>query len=53
MQIKNALLSRGLYAFDRFMRMDVYKAVLDDRIHCAEDFLRFYAKTVTNGTRRL
>lgn len=37
--IKRGLLERGLYAFDKFRSMDVYRAVLKERIQSIHEFL--------------
>ncbi len=39
-QIKKDLIDQGLYSFDRYTSMDVYKAVLEDSIMSAEAFLQ-------------
>lgn len=40
--IKRGLLERGLYAFDKFRSMDVYRAVLEEDIHHINAFLERY-----------
>lgn len=41
--IKQGLLERDLYAFDRFRSMDVYRAVLEEDIRNIDEFLKRYA----------
>lgn len=40
--IKQALIRRGLYAFDQYRSMDVYKAVMDMGVTSVEEFLARY-----------
>ncbi len=40
--IKRGLLDRGLYAFDKFHSMDVYRAVLEERVGDIDEFLERY-----------
>lgn len=42
MQIKRELIRRGLYAFDQYKSMDVYQAVLENRVMNTEEFLQLY-----------
>lgn len=37
--IKKYLMAHGLYAFDKYTSMDVYRAVIEDNISTPEDFL--------------
>lgn len=39
MRIKEELIARGLYGFDKYTSMDVYRAVLEQRIRSAEELL--------------
>ena len=41
-EIKQKLISNGLYSFDKYTSMDVYKAVLDLGIENTEDFLKHF-----------
>lgn len=43
-QMKKDLITQGLYSFDKYTSMDVYKAVLEDEIMSAEEFLLRYIK---------
>lgn len=40
--IKRGLLDRDLYAFDKFRSMDVYRAVLEERVGDIDEFLERY-----------
>ena len=40
--IKRGLLDRGLYAFDKFRSMDVYRAVLEEQVGDIDEFLERY-----------
>ena len=42
--IKQGLIKRELYSFDKFHSMDVYRAVLDMDIHTIDEFLERYPK---------
>ena len=42
--IKRALIERGLYAFDKYGSMDVYRAVLEEKIKTVEEFLERYGR---------
>lgn len=42
--IKQELMRRGLYSFDKFHSMDVYRAVLDMNVRDIDEFLERYAK---------
>lgn len=42
--LKRELLARGLYSFEKFHSMDVYKAVLEQGIRDISDFLQKYEK---------
>lgn len=45
LEIKEELIRRGLYSFDQYRSVDVYKAVLDEGMETVEEFLaRFDAK---------
>ena len=41
--MKRGLLARGLYSFEKFCSMDVYRAVLEENIQTIERFLERYA----------
>jgi len=41
-RIKSELLRRGLYSFEQYRSVDVYKAVLEDRVTSVEEFLSRY-----------
>lgn len=43
MEIKRGLMERGLYSFEKFCSMDVYKAVLEENIQTIEGFLARHA----------
>lgn len=43
-QIKKDLLSQGLYSFNKYTSMDVYKAVIEDGILSTDEFLLRYTK---------
>lgn len=43
-EIKQELISRSLYAFDKFTSLDVYDAVLNKGILNADDFIENYRK---------
>lgn len=38
-KIKHELIARGLYSFEQYNSMDVYKAVLEDGVQDVEEFL--------------
>lgn len=40
--IKNELIARGLYSFERYRSIDVYKAVIENGARDTEDFLRLF-----------
>lgn len=40
--IKSELISRGLYSFDRYKSIDVYKAVLESNVKNVDDFLLLF-----------
>lgn len=40
--IKNELISRGLYSFEKYKSMDVYKAVLEADVKNADEFLLLF-----------
>ncbi len=42
-EMKRGLLARGLYSFEKFCSMDVYRAVLEENIQTIERFLERYA----------
>ncbi len=42
--IKRALIERELYAFDKYGSMDVYRAVLEEKIKTVEEFLERYGR---------
>ncbi|MDE7299487.1 MAG: hypothetical protein K2N94_11755 [Lachnospiraceae bacterium] len=42
--IKEKLIDKGLYSFEQYTSMDVYKAVLEQGIMTVEDFLERYKK---------
>ena len=42
-EMKRGLLARGLYSFEKFRSMDVYRAVLEENIQTIEGFLERYA----------
>ena len=42
-EMKRGLLARGLYSFEKFRSMDVYRAVLEENIQTIERFLERYA----------
>ena len=42
--IKRTLIEKGLYAFDKYGSMDVYRAVLEQGIGTASEFLERYTK---------
>lgn len=42
MEIKLGLMERGLYSFEKFCSMDVYRAVLEENIQTIEGFLAQY-----------
>ncbi len=42
--IKNELIARGIYSFDKYTSMDVYKAVLEYDIHSIDEFLLSFSK---------
>ncbi len=42
-EIKRGLIARGLYSFEKFHSMDVYKAVLEENIRTTEGFLARHA----------
>ena len=42
--IKRALIERGLYALDKYGSMDVYRAVLEEKIKTVEEFLERYGR---------
>lgn len=39
-EIKQELIARKLYSFDKFTSMDVYSAVIDNGVTCIDDFLK-------------
>ena len=41
-KIKQELIARGLYSFEQYNSMDVYKAVLEDGVQDVEGFLGLY-----------
>ena len=42
-EMKRGLLARGLYSFEKFCSMDVYRAVLEENIQTIEGFLERHA----------
>ena len=42
-QIKEELISRELYSFEKYKSLDVYKAVLENDVADVEDFLKLYS----------
>ena len=42
-QIKNDLISMGLYSDSKYKSIDVYKAVIENDIKTLEDFLALYS----------
>lgn len=44
-QLKKELIARKLYSFDQYTSMDVYHAVLNQRISNVEDFIAHYQKS--------
>ncbi len=42
-QIKEELIARDLYSFEKYKSIDVYKAVLENDVADAESFLRLYS----------
>ena len=40
--IKSALISRGLYSFEQYKSIDVYKAVLENDVKNIDEFLRLF-----------
>ena len=40
--IKSELISRGLYSFEQYKSIDVYKAVLEDNVKNVDEFLRLF-----------
>jgi len=41
-EIKNMLITKGLYSYDKFTGMDVYRAVFDENILSAASFIQKY-----------
>lgn len=48
LSIKQELISRELYSFEKYTSMDVYRAVLEQEIYTAEEFLEQYVKPERN-----
>lgn len=44
LQIKRDLIGRGLYSFEKFRSVDVYRAVLDLGMTCADEMIRDYIR---------
>ena len=42
--IKQELIKRGLYSFEKFHSIDVYRAVLDMKVQNIDEFLERYTK---------
>ena len=40
--IKSELISRGLYSFEQYKSIDVYKAVLENDVKNIDEFLRLF-----------
>lgn len=49
MEIKRGLIAQGLYSFEKFHSMDVYKAVLEQGIHSLSGFLAYHKKAGGTG----
>ena len=41
-QIKEELIARELYSFEKYKSLDVYKTVLENNVENVEDFLKFF-----------
>ena len=41
-QIKEELIARNLYSFEKYKSLDVYKAVLENNVVDVEQFLKLY-----------
>lgn len=44
-QIKEELIAQGLYSFEKYKSLDVYKAVLENNVADAAEFKKFYERT--------
>ena len=42
-RIKEELIARNLYSFEKYKSLDVYKAVLESDVVDTEDFLKLYS----------